>query len=225
VEKIFRLRSCSGAVRPDAEASPCLQHGIDQCTGPCVSLVGIDAYRHQVREAVRLLEEPDYHRVVYERFASLRDAAARAGFSDEAISWQRRLGWLEELDSFRRVLEKPWVDRSWLLVLPGAEAGEGVLIPVARGRVLERRRVSWEAPGWPSAVEDACYSVRVRELRAEAVFQPAELTPSLIVSAWLESGAPEGLAFDLDEIETARVVDALRRERSGSAPAVFAVAV
>ncbi|NNK49878.1 MAG: GIY-YIG nuclease family protein, partial [Gemmatimonadetes bacterium] len=60
LEKILRLRSCSGAIRPDPDASPCLQHGIDQCTAPCVTLVGINVYRAQVREAVRLLEDPAY---------------------------------------------------------------------------------------------------------------------------------------------------------------------
>lgn len=219
VEKTLQLRSCAGAIRPDSSGSPCLQHGIDQCTAPCVGLVGLDSYRHQVREAERLLEEPEYLRVLYGRFVVQRDRASAAGCHDEATSWQLRLGWLEELDSYRRVLEKPRVDRSWLLVLPGAGPEEGVLIPVARGRVLERRRVSWADCGWARAVEDACYEVRVRELQAEAVFQPRELTPSLIVSAWLEEGAPEGRAFDLDANDTRVVVEDLRRERLAGAPA------
>lgn len=212
VEKIFSLRSCAGAIRPDAAASPCLQHGIDQCAAPCVGLIGLDAYRALVAEAERLLEEPEYLRVVYGRFAARRDRASGAGRLDEAVSWQRRLGWLEELDSYRRVLERPWVDRSWLVALPGARPGEGVLVPVARGRVLERRPVGWRGSDWVRVVEDACYAVRVHELRADTVFRPAELTPSLIVSAWLEDGAPEGRAFDLDENDTDDVVRQLRTE-------------
>jgi hypothetical protein len=215
LEKILRLRSCAGALRPDPAASPCLQHGIDQCTAPCVGLVGLDLYRAQVREAVRLLEEPDYLRVVYGRFARRRDLAAAAGAEDEAVSWQRRLGWLDELDSYRWVLERPWVDRSWLIVLPGPNERERVLVPVARGRVLARRRVSWDAPGWRKGVEDAVYAVRAKELRAEAVFQPAELTPSLIVTGWLESGAEGGRAFDLERLDARAVV---RRLESDARP-------
>ena len=210
LEKILRLRSCAGAIRPDPGASPCLQHGIDQCTAPCVGLVGIDVYRAQVREAVRLLEEPDYLRAVCERFARRRDRAAAAGAHDEAISWQRRLVWLEELDSYRFVLERPWVDRSWLIVLPGPSETEKVLVPVARGRVLERRTVPWKGTGWADVVEDAIYSVRLRELQAETVFQPADLTPSLIVTKWLESGAPDGRAFDLGRHDARFVLERLR---------------
>lgn len=212
LEKVFRLRSCAGAIRPDPEASPCLQHGIDQCTAPCVGLVGIDIYRAQVREAVRLLEEPEYGPIVAERFTRRRDRAAATGASDEAISWQRRLCWLEELDSYRYVLEKPWVDRSWLIVLPGAIGRERVLVPVARGRVLARRTVSRSGPDWPEAVEDAVYAVRLRELQAEAVFDPVDLTPSLIVTSWLESGAPGGRAFDLERSDARVVIECLRRD-------------
>ncbi len=221
VEKIFLLRSCAGAIRPDAAGSPCLQHGIDQCTAPCVGLIGLDEYRSRVGEAERLLEEPPYLNVVYDRFVTYRDRAAAAGLHDEAISWQRRLGWLEELDSYRRVLERPWVDRSWLLVLPGSEPDEGVLIPVARGRVLARRRIRWSAGDWDRTVEDACYAVRVQELQAEAVFLPPDLTPSLIVSAWLEEGAPGGRAFDLDASDSTTVMNELRRERLSDTPAAI----
>jgi len=83
---------------------------------------------------------------------------------------------------------------------------------VARGRVLERRTMSWNGPGWSGAVEDACYAVRTRELQAEAVFQPADLTPSLIVTRWLESGAPDGLAFNLERNEALHIVESLRRD-------------
>jgi excinuclease ABC subunit C len=209
LEKILQLRSCSGAIRPDAGASPCLQHGIDQCTAPCVGLVGIDRYRTQVRHAVRLLEEPGHLSVLCDLFTERRDRAAAAGAGDEAVSWQRRLAWLEDLDSYRYVLERPWVDRSWLIVLPGPEEHERVLVPVARGRVLERRRVPWRVSGWKKAVEDAVYSVRMRELQAETVFQPADLTPSLIVTTWLQNGAEGGAAFDLDRSDAALVLDQL----------------
>ena len=59
VEKIYRLRSCAGAIRPDPLGSPCLQHGIDQCCAPCVGLVGLDAYRRQVRRAIAALVDVD----------------------------------------------------------------------------------------------------------------------------------------------------------------------
>ncbi|MGH7540298.1 MAG: GIY-YIG nuclease family protein, partial [Gemmatimonadota bacterium] len=60
VEKILRLRSCAGPVRPDPGATPCIQHELGLCTAPCARRAGIDEYRRQVRHAVRLLSDPAY---------------------------------------------------------------------------------------------------------------------------------------------------------------------
>ena len=56
-------------------------------------------------------------------------------------------------------------------------------------------------------MEDACYAVRVAELRVEPVFPTEELVPSLIVTRWLDEGAEEGLALDLDELDTQEVLE------------------
>ncbi|HKK07689.1 MAG TPA: hypothetical protein VKA44_02270, partial [Gemmatimonadota bacterium] len=106
-------------------------------------------------------------------------------------------------------------------------------LPVARGRVLESRAAPWpgaggsgaappDVPGggggpgrrrsaaaeaWREAVRDACYAVRIAELRAEPVFPPEELVPSLIVTRWLEEGRPGGQAFDLDRHDADEVAD------------------
>jgi hypothetical protein len=54
--------------------------------------------------------------------------------------------------------------------------------------------------------------VRLRELQAESVFQPADLTPSLIVTSWLEAGAEGGMAFDLERNDADLVLEHLRKE-------------
>jgi hypothetical protein len=44
------------------------------------------------------------------------------------------------------------------------------------------------------------------------VFAPAELTPSLIVTSWLEKRKPgEGSVFDLDRLDTTVILKALRQ--------------
>jgi len=212
VEKVFRLRCCTGSIRPDPQSSPCLQHGIDLCTAPCVGLVGVDAYRKQVRAAVRVLSDREAAADAILRCQSRRDASMAAGSIQEATGWEQRTMWLYELEDYRTVLERPQVERSWLIALPGADPGTGVLLPMARGRVLPRRRVRWDAGDWPGRVEQVCYEVRIEELRAESVFAPAELTPSLIVSSWLDRRRPgEGSVFDLDRLDTTDVVEALRQ--------------
>jgi hypothetical protein len=129
-----------------------------------------------------------------------------------ATGWEQRLMWLYELEDYRTALERPQVERSWLIALPGPVPGSGVLLPMARGRVLPRHRVEWDGADWQECVERVCYEVRIEELRAASVFEPAQLTPSLIVTAWLDRRRPdEGAVFDLDLDDSTRIVEALRQ--------------
>jgi excinuclease UvrABC nuclease subunit len=220
VEKVFRLRSCTGSILPDDATSPCLQHGIDLCSAPCIGLAGVDAYRRQVRAAVRCLSESEAVEAAVFRFSARRDEALQAGAIDLATSWDRRIDWLHELERYRAMLERPRVDSSLLIVLPGAEADSGLLLPVARGRVLERSRIRWKDKDWREEVCRVCYDVRLEELRAESVFAPADLTPSLIVTSWLDRREPdEGQVFDLERLDASRVTEVLAAGVEGPAAA------
>lgn len=244
VEKIYRLRTCAGAIRPDPDGSPCLQHGIDQCTAPCVGLVGVDDYRSQVGHALRALLDAGsalrHQELIRRRLAVAepRDsgAASSAGVpggvpggaaGTAALGLRRRLRWFDELESYRPALHRLPVDRSRLIVLPAAVPDRWILVPVARGRVLPRLEVDAGDAGWPERIEDACYRVRLAELRAEAAFPVEALTLTLIVARWLrtaeqqgepekEGRSPTAAVFDLDERDAAYVVDRLRSPfRSG----------
>jgi len=224
VEKIYRLRTCAGSIRPDPDDSPCLQHGIDQCSAPCVGLVDVDAYRRQVRHAVgALLDGQEACR--HARALDRRLAAAKTGgqsASEAAVhGLRRRQRWFEELDSYRPALRKLPVDHSRLIVLPGVRPAGWVLVPVARGRVLPRVEVHADDHGWTERVEDTCYRIRVEELRSEAAFPVEALTLTLIVGRWLgarrpddgraaEDGEREARVFDLDRRDTPYVIERLR---------------
>lgn len=208
VEKIYRLRTCTGAIRPDPDGSPCLQHGIDQCSAPCVGLVDLDTYRGQFERAVRALVDShaaaDDERIVRARLA------ASTGNGWSAVSLRRRLQWFQELDTYRHGLRRPTTNQSCLIVLPAAVPGHRVLVPVARGRVLARSRVDVGRPDWPERLEDVCYQIRLEELRTESAFPVAELTLALIVSAWVRDGAKEGLMFDLEQLSAEDVIEAFK---------------
>jgi hypothetical protein len=234
VEKIYRLRTCSGAIRPDPDDSPCLQHGIDQCTAPCVGLVDVDTYRAQVRHALAaLLDESAARR--HERILRRQLVAAEGGKGNgtgtdgaipnaDRLGLSRRLRWFDELESYRPGLRRLPVDRSRLIVLPGAALDTWVLVPVARGRVLARERVDAGQPDWPARVEDVCYRIRVAELRAEAAFPVEALTLTLIVGRWLrerpssdlENRDSVGHVFDLDSVSAALVIDQLGSGAKGT---------
>ncbi|MDX1745678.1 MAG: hypothetical protein R3324_07050, partial [Halobacteriales archaeon] len=151
---------------------------------------------------------------IQRRLSNDRDRLAVALRFEEAADRQRRLGWLQQLESFRSQLERPALDRSWLLLLPAASERRRVLVPVAKGRVLGRRELEWHGPTRETAVRDACYAVRVAELRVEPVFPPEELVPSLIVTRWIDSGAEEGIRLDLDRLDTEEVIRRTFPDRS-----------
>lgn len=210
VEKIYRLRSCPGSIRPDPLGSPCLQHGIDQCAAPCVGLVGLDAYRKQVRRAIAALVDFDAAREDASRIRALLHRAERGGLAE--VSLRRRLQWFEELGSYRPGLQRPAVERSALIVLPAATPGHRVLVPVARGRVLPRATVDLGGPDWRRHLKDVCYEIRLEELRTESAFPVAALTLTLIVSAWVRDGERDGRLFDLDRGSASDILRALEDE-------------
>lgn len=212
VRKVFRLRVCKGKLSPDASDSPCLQHGIGLCTAPCAKKVGLDAYREQVRRAVRCLERAEEAARYRADLVAERDRRSEARAFEEALDLQRRIEWLDQLEARRYGLDQPWLDRSRLIVLPHAREGRGVLVPVARGRVLARHEVRWGEGAWQGTVRDACYAVRVAELRAGSVFPPEELAPALIVARWIHESDDEGLVLDLEELDEAGAVARLERE-------------
>jgi hypothetical protein len=208
VEKIYLLRTCAGFIRPDPNGSPCLQHGIDQCSAPCVGLVGLDSYRKQVKRAVRALLNQEAAAEDARRIRALLNRT-NGGDAWDAVGLRRRLQWFAELDSYRPGLQRPSVDHSQLIVLPAAEPGHRVLVPVARGRVLPLTTINRQRPDWSERLKDVCYRIRLEELRAESAFPVSELTLTLIVSAWVRDGAKDGRVFDLERMSGGDVVAAL----------------
>ncbi len=167
-----------------------------------------------MRLAARLLGSRDAVLELCDRVETARRISAERLEFESAARHQARLEWLEQLETYRFALEPDAGPGSWLLVLPGVEPDERLLVPVARGRVLPRRGLSWTDSEWRASVEDACYSVRVAELRASSVFPPEQAVPSMLVTRWLQQGSPDGQAFDLDHYTSDDVVQRLESERA-----------
>lgn len=211
LEHAFRLRSCGGRILPDPAASPCLAHGVGLCSAPCIAAVGLSAYRLQVEAAARWLADPRYAIDLRASLVTERAEASGALGFERAGELQRRIDRLDALEEERATLERPWVERSWMIALPHAVARRSVLIAMVRGKVLPAREVDWDVDD-TEAVADACYAARVAELGAPSVLEPSELVPSLIVSGWLMDGAPGGIVLDLDRWSDAEVVTRLEAD-------------
>ena len=209
VEKLAQLRTCTEVVAPQRSRIPCMQYDMKLCSAPCAARVDFDGYHRQVALAQRLMRDTAFVRDMRSTFEGARDACARRMEYERATEAQLRVSWLAELEELHYALDPRDEPRSWLIVLPGTD-GCRTLQPVARGRVLRRSRVPWTDGAWQPAVEDACYAVRVAELRGPSALTPREAVPSQMVGRWLEEGCPDGWAIDLDEVSDVEAVAQLR---------------
>jgi len=83
LQKVFRLRTCENSVFSN-RTRPCLLYQIKRCTGPCVGLIGEDAYRSDVKEAAQFLEGKEQQ--VLERLeAAMQLAADELRYEDAKI--------------------------------------------------------------------------------------------------------------------------------------------
>lgn len=96
LQKVFRIRNCRDAFFAH-RSRPCLQHQIGRCSAPCVGLINVADYRHDLDSALRVLEggsEP----LGAELRARMAAAAAALQFED-AARLRDQLAGLAELQS------------------------------------------------------------------------------------------------------------------------------
>ena len=96
LQKVFRIRNCRDAFFAH-RSRPCLQHQIGRCSAPCVGLINVADYRHDLDSALRVLEggsEP----LGAELRARMAAAAAALRFED-AARLRDQLAGLTELQS------------------------------------------------------------------------------------------------------------------------------
>ena len=92
------------------------------------------------------------------------------------------------------------------MILPHHLPERRVLLPLALGKALPMRETSRSGVRWRDALADACYAVRVRELRMDTVLEPGEMVVSLIVRRCLEAGAAGGRVYDLAQMRDDEVL-------------------
>jgi len=113
LQKIFKFRTCSLSIRPDAKRwrRPCLLYYIDRCSGPCAGRVAAKDYAVQVKNLMQFLRggkrdliaklnlqmEREAKRLEFERAAAIRNQI-------EAI---RQVHHLAKMESLREDLVHP----------------------------------------------------------------------------------------------------------------------
>ena len=188
----FRLRTCSGRLRPDAAATPCFQGQIGACSVPCAERVSAADYALQVEDCLRLLTGDAAS--TQHALELRRDAHAAALRFEAAAKVQRDLEILRLL--LRRQRTLAWVTAQQnLLVLQPAVARRSVLAYVVlSGRLALRTQLY--APD-----EVAHLAAQVQEIfpaYPKRGLRPDEVDGTTILAAWLrDRGESDGCVLPI----------------------------
>ncbi len=100
MQKVFRIRTCEDTVFSN-RSRPCLLYQIRRCTGPCVGLIGEEAYAADVRSAELFLQgrEDEAVQLLEER---MRSAA-------EAHAYEQAAAYRDQIRSLSKVRETQFV--------------------------------------------------------------------------------------------------------------------
>jgi len=101
IQKVFRLRTCEDTVFRN-RSRPCLLKQIHRCTGPCVGLIGREAYAEDVADARLFLAGQD-DLVIEKLVGRMEAAAARLAFEEAATL-------RDQVKALRTVRESQFVD-------------------------------------------------------------------------------------------------------------------
>jgi len=194
----FRLRTCSGALRPDAAVTPCFQGQVGACTAPCAARVTVAEYREQVDRCLAVLNGHTQPAIA-ELLGRRGDHAAALRF-EAAARVQRDLDLLELL--LRRQRTLGWIvgQQNFLVLQPGVERRSALAYVVLAGRLALRERLSDGAQ-----VEALAAAIRERFAAYQGTsIRRDEVDGTHVIAAWLRHrGDAEGFVFRLESADVA----------------------
>jgi DNA polymerase-3 subunit epsilon len=192
--RVFRLRTCSGRLQPDADFTPCMQGQTGACSIPCAAQVTAQTYRLQVEACLAWLAGDAG--AVESELIQRRDAHAAALRFEAAARVQRDVELLQRLKRRQRILGWMTEEQHFLIFQPTADRRLVLAYAVVAGRLVLRARLT-DA----SEVEELAKrlgDVLTRERRR--ALAPDDVDGTVILAAWLrDRGEKEGFVFRLRE--------------------------
>jgi len=193
--RLFRVRTCAGALRPDPTFTPCFQGQIDACTAPCAARLPVEAYRQQVERCVAFL---DGDTESAERDLTIRrDEHATALRFEAAANTQRDLQLLHRLARRQRTLGWIAAREHFLVLQPTPDRRMVLAYAVLNGRLAMRARLS-DA----SEIDTLATQIHARLRLGHAAPRPRDdVDGTTILAAWLrDRGEAAGCVLRIDAI-------------------------
>ncbi len=197
VGRVFKLRTCAGALAPSPTFTPCISGQVGACTAPCAAQVDEDTYRQQVQSFLDYLDGRDD--AVRAQLEARRDGLAAELRYEAAGKAQRDADLLETLRRRQRTLSWVVQRQNFVVMLPTVDREAVQFYGVLGGRLVVEARIS--------AAVDLLVPVNlVRERFARYQDHPLgreDVDASTIIAGWLrDRGAQEGILLPLDGSES-----------------------
>ncbi|MBX3025175.1 GIY-YIG nuclease family protein [bacterium] len=194
VARLFRLRTCTGGLRPSADVSPCLHGQIGACSAPCAARVDRAAYAQQVAAAARFFDGEIG--AAQRQLEQRRDAHSAAHRFEAAARLQRDLELVRRMRRRQRTMSWIVERQHFVAMQPAADGGRALLYAVAHGRLIARAEAR--------AVDElTAFAARVQSeltLPGTRALQPEDVEGTIILAAWLRGrGERDGYVFRLNE--------------------------
>ncbi len=192
--RLFRLRTCTGRLRPEPTVAPCFQGQVGACSAPCAARVSTLLYQQQVNDCLALLAgdgaaaEAELIRRREEHTEALRFEAAAKTHHDLRL--------LHMLQRRQRILGWMTAEQRFLVLQPAADHHLILAYVVISGRLALRERLSDEAQVDALAAHLREYLSRPARTTAD----PDDVDGTTIVAAWLrDRGETDGCVFQLND--------------------------
>jgi excinuclease ABC subunit C len=203
LKPLFPLRTCEGAILPDAAGSDCLYGQMGRCSAPCVDRVTHGEYREMCDDLVQLLQTGASRRLEARR--DRMRALADAWRFEDAARVRRELDAIEIVATRLARIGKLRATLNVAIVQPAKASDSHSSLFLVRGGVVRRHlQVDWsclsaevgqalrevyempEPAGDPSRRAGAA-----PPLPGDAYVSKAELDEMLIMDRWLKAHGAE----------------------------------